>query len=594
MVSAIDELHAAGGERRVRDGRVVRRLALAQPHGPGRSRPEAIQRLAATSLSVWVAGLLVLLAWTGASAISASAPAVIPLPQKVEGRAGEFRLQAATRILVDAPSGGTGEYLAERLRKSTGYPLKVEVTTSAKVPKRSIWLTTKGAQAGRGAEAYQLTVAPDSVVIRASGQAGLFYGVQTLLQLLPPEVFSAQPVCDREWKIACVQIEDEPRFKWRGFLLDVSRHFFTKEEVKQFLDLMALHKLNTFHWHLVDGIGWRIEIKRYPRLTEVGAWRNGIGYQLDPKSSTAYGADGRYGGYYTQADIREMVAYAQARHITIVPEIEMPGHIRSALAAYPELSCFGGAFNTEPDAKLPAPAVYCAGNEQTFEFLQNVLAEVIALFPGKYIHIGGDEVNKESWQKCPKCQARMRAEGLKTEHELQSYFTRRIEKFLDSRDRTPIGWSEICQGGLAQHAAVMDWIGGAVEAAGAGHDVVMSPNSTCYLDHWQSTNHVAEPPAFGGDLPLAKVYAFEPVPANLDPRYACHILGAQGNLWTEHVASLQHAEYMTFPRLCALAEVAWSPKTSRNYDDFARRLQTHSQRLDQLGVNRRPSAPGKT
>ena len=380
-------------------------------------------------LSLSVAGLLVSLAGIRASELGASAPAIIPLPQKVEGRAGEFKLQPATCIWVDAPSGATGEYLAQRLRKSTGYPLKVAAATSAQAPEQGILLTTKDAKAGRDAEAYELTVAPDSVVIRAPDQAGLFYGVQTLLQLLPPEVFSAQPVCDREWKMPCVEIEDGPRFKWRGFMLDVSRHFFTKAEVKQLLDLMALHKLNTFHWHLVDGVGWRIEIKKYPRLTEIGAWRNGIGFKLDPKASTAYGPDGRYGGYYTQADIREIVAYAQTRHITIVPEIEMPGHTRSALSAYPELSCFGGPYDTEPDAKLPSAAVYCAGSEETFVFLQNVLAEVITLFPGKYIHIGGDEVNKENWKKCAKCQARMRAEGLKTEQELQSFFLRRMEKF---------------------------------------------------------------------------------------------------------------------------------------------------------------------
>ena len=533
------------------------------------------------------AGLLLSLRVLGAIAATADATAIIPLPQSVESRAGEFKLQPATRILADASSRGTGEYLAERLRKSTGYPLKAEIAPGVQVPKWSILLTTKDAKAGRGAEAYELTVAPDSVVVRASDQAGLFYGVQTFLQLLPPQVYSAQPVCDRTWRIPCVEIEDEPRFKWRGFMLDVSRHYFAKDEVKRLLDLMALHKLNTFHWHLLDGIGWRIEIKRYPRLTEIGAWRKGIGYELDPKSSSAYGPDGRYGGYYTQADIRELVGYAQARHISIVPEIEMPGHCRSALSAYPELSCFGGPYNTEPDAKPPTSAVYCVGNEETFEFLQNVLAEVIALFPGKYIHIGGDEVNKDNWKRCSKCQERMRAEGLKTEHELQSYFVRRIERYIASRGRTLIGWSEIREGSLAQHAAVMDWIGGAAEAAAAGHDVVMSPTNYCYLDYWQSTNHATEPLAFGGDLPLAKVYAFEPVPANLDPRYAFRILGAQGNLWTEYVPSLQHAEYMAFPRLCALAEVNWSPKTYRNYDDFTRRLQVHAQRLDQLEVNYR-------
>ena len=495
---------------------------------------------------------------------------------------GEFKLVPATRIVADAPSRATAQYLAEQLGKSTGYPFKVAISSKAR--KGDVLLTTEHAQMGACGEAYELEVSADSVVIRAADQAGMFYGAETLRQLLPPEAFAPKPTCDREWRIPSVKIKDEPRFKWRGFMLDSSRHFFNKNEVKCLLDLMAMHKLNTFHWHLVDGIGWRIEIKKYPRLAEVGAWRKGIGYQLDPKASTAFGPDGRYGGYYTQADVREIVAYAQARHITIVPEIEMPGHCRSALSAYPELSCFGGPYNTEPDAKLVSAAVYCAGNEETFEFLQNVLTEIVALFPGKHIHIGGDEVNPENWKRCPKCQARMRAEGLKTEQELQAWFVRRIERFVASQGRTVVGWSEICQGGLPQHAVVMDWIGGAEQAARAGHDVVMTPTNFCYLDYWQSTNHAAQPPAFGGDVPLAKAYSFEPVPSDLAPECRAHILGAQGNLWTEYVASLKHAEYMMFPRLCALAEVCWSPRTSRNYEDFTGRLRTHIQRLDQRGV----------
>jgi hexosaminidase len=413
--------------------------------------------------------------------------------------------------------------------------------------------------------------------------------VQSLLQLLPPEALADKPAKGKDWNIPCVQIEDQPRFAWRGFMLDVSRHFFTKEEVKQFLDLMALYKLNTFHWHLVDSDGWRIEIKKYPRLTEIGAWRSDIGYKLDPKSSTAYGADGRYGGFYTQADIREVVAYAQARHVTIVPEIEMPGHSRAALSAYPEFSCTGGPYSTDPD-KSSGLGVYCAGKDESFEFLQNVLTEVFDLFPGKYIHIGGDEVNKDSWKKCDRCQARMKAEGLKNEEELQSYFIRRMEKFINAHGRTLIGWSEIRQGGLAESAVVMDWIGGGLESAGDGHDVVMSPEQFCYLDHWQSTNHAAEPRAFGKsgpkwNLPWPKVYAYEPVPAGLDPRLQSHILGAQGNLWTELVASMSHAEYMAFPRLCALSEVTWSPQASRDEADFRRRLDPQLRRFDCLGVN---------
>ena len=389
-----------------------------------------------------------------------------------------------------------------------------------------------------------------------------------------------------DWQIPCVEIEDQPRFKWRGLMLDVARHFFTKEEVKQVLDAMALHKMNTFHWHLVDDQGWRIEIKKYPRLTQVGAWRKEIGFKLDPKASTAYGPDGRYGGFYTQADIREVVAYAQARHITIVPEIEMPGHSTAALMAYPQFSCTGGPFNTD----LPGgvfDGVYCAGNEETFVFVENVLTEVMALFPGKYIHVGGDEVTTDNWENAPNARPGCNSEGLKNGKELESYFIRRVEKIVNAHGHTLIGWSEIREGGLAQNAAVMDWIGGAVEAARAGHDVVMTPLKDCYLDHYQSQDQSNEPHAIGGYLPLNEVYAFEPMPANLEPQYQSHILGAQGNCWTEYMPSLKHVEYMVFPRLCALSEVVWSPKDARNWDDFTQRLQVDLRRLDELGVNYR-------
>jgi hexosaminidase len=474
-----------------------------------------------------------------------------------------------------------GRRLAQ-LRQSTGYKFKV-VEIKKDAVKGDILITTANAKSSLGAEGYELAVTPDSVVIRAPEQAGGFYGVQTLLQLLPPEVFAAKPVKGVEWTMPCVQIEDQPRFQWRGMLLDVSRHFFSKADVEKILDTLALHKLNTFHWHLTDSAGWRIEIKKYPRLTEVGAWRkDSVGWELDPKSSTAYGPAGRYGGFYTQADIREVVAYAAARHITIVPEIDMPAHAGSALIAYPEFMC----------SDDPGASVYCAGKEETFEFLKNVLAEVVELFPGKYIHIGGDEVPKGPWQRDATCQALMKREGLKNEEELQSWFIRRIEKMVHAHGKTLIGWSEILQGGLAQNAVVMDWIGGAEAAASAGHDVVMTPEKTCYFDYCQSTNFALEPPSIGGYLPLDQVYAFEPIPEKLESQFHSHILGAQGNLWTEYISSLKHLEYMMFPRLSALAEVTWSPKAARNWDDFNRRLKTDELRLDQLGVNYRNSALG--
>lgn len=521
-------------------------------------------------------------------AATAEAPGLIPLPAKATFPPGGFNLDPTANILADATSQDTAQYLAGRLRPATGYPLKLGAGSGS--AKGNIVLTTRDAKATLGEEGYELTVSQDSVTIRAPHPAGLFYGVQTLLQLLPPQIYAASPASGVSWKIPCAQIEDQPRFPWRGLMLDVSRHFYNLDEIKQLLDSMAAQKLNQFHWHLVDDQGWRIEIKHYPRLTQVGAWRKSIGFGLDPKSSTAYGPDGRYGGFYTQADIREVIAYASARHITIVPEIEMPGHSTAALSAYPEFSCSGGPYSTDLNGGVFA-GVYCAGKDGTFEFLQNILGEVIDLFPGKYIHIGGDEVPKDNWQKCAKCQARKTAEQLPSEKELQSYFIRRIEKFVNSRGRNLIGWSEIREGGLAKNAAVMDWIGGAVEAATDGHDVVMSPTSNCYFDYYQATNHATEPKAIGGFLPLKKVYALEPVPAKLDAQFAAHILGAQGNLWTEYIAAFRHAQYMIYPRLCAIAEVSWSPKTGRDYADFVQRLQPQFQRFDQMGINYRKESP---
>jgi hexosaminidase len=533
----------------------------------------------------------ILLSLMTSSIFAADTPALIPLPQKMECREGAFRLKPKMSIVTDVPARDTGQYLDERLVEATSYDFKIATSTVAQPAKGSILITTKGAKPELGAEGYELTVTADSVVVRAGKSAGLFYGVQSLLQLMPPEVFAAKQTKDVDWKIPCVQIEDQPRFKWRGFMLDVARHFFTKDEVKQLLDALAMHKINTLHIHLTDDQGWRIEIKKYPRLTQVGAWRKDAGFGLDPKASTTYGPDGRYGGYYTQDDIREIVAYARGKHIMVVPEIEMPGHASAALAAFPELSCNGGPYTPNAEGGVFA-GVYCAGKDETFEFLQNVLAEVRQLFPGQYIHIGGDEVPKDNWQKCPRCQARMKQEGLKNEHELQSYFIRRIEKFVNAQGRNLIGWSEIREGGLAQNAVVMDWIGGAVEAASAGHDVIMSPTKSCYLDYYQSTNHATEPKAIGGYLPLSTVYAFEPMPADLDPKYESHILGGQGNLWTEYVPNFKHAEFMAFPRLCAVAEVTWSPKASRDWSDFTRRLQTQFQRFDQFGINYRKGTPG--
>ena len=531
--------------------------------------------------------------WLASTALAATELAVIPQPQNIERREGAFKLTPDLVIATDAASKDTGKFLAERLRPATGYSIKAKVRKGPDQTFRGsvIILTTENAKTNLGAEGYELSVTPGVVTISAPTQAGLFYGAQTLLQLLPPEIFSAQAMKDFNWEIPCVKISDAPRFAWRGLMVDVSRHFYTKQEVEKILDVMALHKLNTFHWHLVDDHGWRIEIKKYPKLTSVGAWRPSVGFSLPTNSTTAYRKDGRYGGFYTQKDIREVVAYAQKRHITVVPEIEMPGHSMAALSAYPEFGSGPGPFQIPLTAGVQR-GIFSPAKPEAFEFFQNVLTEVFGLFPGKYLHIGGDEVPKGSWLNDPACQALMEREGLKTKEDLQSWFTRRMEKFINSRGKTLIGWSEIRQGGLAQNAVVMDWIGGGREAASEGHDVVMSPTTHCYFDGPQSRDRKAEPKGSGGFVPLRKVYSFEPVPSGLAPEFAGHILGAQGNLWTEMVPNLKHAEYMIFPRVFALAEVVWSPKQPRDYDDFLRRLKTDEHRLDQLGVNYRSSALG--
>ena len=497
---------------------------------------------------------------------------LLPQPVNVQRGEGAFQLNADTKIIVDAADAdarNVGEQLAARLKQWAG----LELTTEPQDEGRAIELTRKNANPALGPEGYTLTVKPDGVVIAATTGAGLFYGMQTLLQLLPPDVFSTKnSVSEKSLAVPVVRIEDQPRFAWRGLLLDSSRHFFTKQEVRNFLDVMAQQKLNTMHWHLTDGHGWRLEIRKYPKLTAIGAWRDGIDFGLDPKSSTAYRADGKYGGFYTQEDIREIVAYAQQRQITIVPEIEMPGHSGAVVRSYPELGCVPGAEEV------------CPGNDETLIFEQNVLTEVMGLFPSKIIHIGGDEVDKGHWSKCPKCQARKTTEGLKNEHELQSYFIRQIEKFINSNGRRMIGWSEILQGGLAPNAVVMDWIGGGGESARAGHDVVMTPQQYCYFDHFQATG-AGEPQAWGGLLPLAKVYSLEPVPDGLTTEEAKHILGAQGNLWSEHIPNYKHLQYMAYPRACALAEVTWSHKNLKNWPDFRQRLETHMQRLAAQDVN---------
>jgi len=520
------------------------------------------------------------------SAHAANTISIIPQPQNIKVLPGEFELNAKTKITF---TGGEAEakLLAVTLRQSTGFKLPVSAVAAPPAKSEISLLLDTNLQEKLGAEGYQLYVNIHYVGITAATPAGLFYGSQTLLQLLPPEIVAAHKRKNIFWTAPCVEITDAPRFAWRGFMLDVCRHFYTVPEVEQVLDLMAMYKLNTFHWHLVDDQGWRIEIKQYPKLTSVGAWRKAVGFGLDPKSTTAYGPDGRYGGFYTQRDIRAVVAYAAARHITIVPEIEMPGHSSAALTAYPQYSCTGGPFNTDQDGGV-YDGIYNVSDDATYVFLGNILKEVSGLFPGTFIHIGGDEVPKKVWHDSPACQALMKDKGLKNEKELQSYFTSRIEQLVNADGKRIIGWSEIREGGLTPSAGLMDWIGGGAESAASVHDVVMTPTKYCYFDHYQSTNHVIEPKAIGGFLPLKEVYEFDPLPEKLTPENKARILGGQANLWTEYIPNLGQVEYMMLPRLGALAEADWSPKEVRNWDDFKARTALHEKRLDVLDVNYRP------
>ena len=486
-----------------------------------------------------------------------------------------------------------GAYLQQELGRSTGFSLKLEqVKPGMSLQKAILLAITSGANDNPNAESYELSVSADGVKITARKPMGLFYGVQTLRQLLPPQVYARETAAGISWTVSAVRIEDTPRFSWRGTHLDCSRHFFPKSFVKEYIDILALHKINVFHWHLTDDQGWRIEIKRYPKLTSVGAWRvDREQYTWDQRKPAEAGEVPTYGGYYTQDDIREIVAYAKSRFITIVPEIEMPGHAMAALAAYPEYSCTGGPFTVRTGGYWPIVDIFCAGKDSTFEFLQNVLTEVIDLFPGEFIHIGGDEANKTNWKKCPRCQARIAGEHLKDEEELQSYFIRRIEKFLNSRGRRLIGWDEILQGGLAPNATVMSWRGidGGIAAAKQNHDVVMTPTDYCYFDYLQASS--GEPAGIGGLLPLDKVYSYEPVPEVLSASEAKHVLGVQANLWSEYIPNQRHAEYMLLPRLCALSEVAWTSPELKNYESLIARLKKHLVRLDQMGVNYRALKP---
>ncbi|MEH0152823.1 glycoside hydrolase family 20 protein [Limibacter armeniacum] len=486
---------------------------------------------------------------------------VIPQPAFIEYGQGYFNLNSATPILYpenDVALEKTARLLQGFIKASLGFEPEVRIGD-----KQAEGIVLVSENKGE-AEAYELEVNDKQILITGASAKGAFYGIQTLRQLIPAH-------SDKVVRIAAMHIKDAPRFSYRGMHLDVSRHFFDTSFVKQYIDLIAMHKLNTFHWHLTDDQGWRIEIKQYPKLTSIGSKRKET---LVGHADRSKEYDGQpYGGYYTQDEIKEVIKYASDRYITIIPEIEMPGHALAALSAYPELGCTGGPYEAATTFGV-FDDVFCAGNDSTFHFIENVLDEVMALFPSEYIHVGGDECPKASWEKCAKCQARIKAEGLKNEHELQSYFITRMEKYLNSKGRQIIGWDEILEGGLAPNATVMSWRGmeGGIDAAKSKHNVIMAPNSHMYFDAYQSLNKETEPLAIGGYLNVEKVYSFEPVPEALEESEQGYIIGAQANLWTEYIATPEHVEYMVLPRMAALSEVLWSDKKVRDIDSFKPRL----------------------
>lgn len=529
------------------------------------------------------------------SQVSFAQLSIIPRPAEVvmPAAAGNFTLTPQTVLVIGHASlKPSADFLNDYLSQVYGFTLK---TSKKPVASNAVFLQAKNDGSKSGA--YAMEVKNGNIAIEGADATGVFYGMQTLLQLLPVEKATAL-------QVPFVSIKDEPRYQYRGMHLDVGRHFYPVEFVKKYIDYVALHKLNYLHWHLTEDQGWRIEIKKYPKLTQVGGWRNGTIIGNYPGTGND---NKRYGGYYTQKEIKDIVAYAAKRYITVVPEIEMPGHASAAIAAFPFLSCFPE--ETTKIHKNPSLAsqqnsgkhvqetwgvfddVFCAGNDSVFTLLEDVIDEVVALFPSKYIHIGGDECPKTHWKKCAKCQQRIKDNNLKDEHELQSYFIQRMEKYINSKGRTIIGWDEILEGGLAPNAVVMSWRGeaGGIEAAKQRHDVIMTPNSHLYFDYLQGKASM-EPYGIGGYLPLERVYSYNPTPAALTPEEAKHIKGVQANLWTEYIPTTEKVEYMAMPRMAALAEVAWTKPELKDWSDFKRRMEQQYQRYDAKNINYAKSA----
>lgn len=496
---------------------------------------------------------------------------VIPLPQEVSlTQENPFKLNE--NVLIAYPENNAllqrnAEFLSEYIQQATNYAPKTKAIAAGEQVKNAIVLGLDPSIANK--EGYVLTTTPEGININGQTENGVFYGIQTLRKSIPAEAKEATIL------IPAGEIKDEPRFSYRGMHLDVGRHFFPKEFMKKYIDLLALHNMNTFHWHLTDDQGWRIEIKKYPKLTEIGSQRSRtvIGRNTQEYDNTPYG------GFFTQEEAKEIVKYAQERYITVIPEVDLPGHMLAALAAYPEMGCTGGPYEVCPRWGI-FEDVLCIGNDQTMQFLEDVMNEIIEIFPSKYVHIGGDEAPRTRWEKCPKCQARIKTEGLKAdknhtaEDRLQSYCMTRIEEFLNSKGRQIIGWDEILEGDVAPNATVMSWRGmeGGIKAAQLGHDVIMTPTSFCYFDYYQTADTKDEPLGIGGYVPIEKVYSLKPVPAVLTEEQSKHILGAQANLWTEYIHSSEHVEYMVLPRMAALAEVQWTQPEKKDFKDFTKRL----------------------
>lgn len=516
-----------------------------------------------------VAALIFSCTGSQGSKVNSPEKCIVPQPMRVSQGEGYFELDDETLFVTESNEVlSVISFFNTKIKASTGLDLAIEKSK----PTKGFITVAIDTKISANDEAYTLRVTPDKVELKGSTLKGVFYGMQTLLQLLPAQIESSSIVSNMEWVIPVTEIKDEPRFPYRGMHLDVCRHFVPVENIKKHLDMMAMFKMNKFHWHLTEDQGWRIEIKKYPLLTQIGSKR-------------IEGEGNEYGGFYTQDEVKEIVAYAAERMIDVIPEIELPGHALGALTAYPEYSCTGGPFNVRNIWGVE-PDVYCAGKEETFEFLEDIIDEVVTLFPSDYFHIGGDECPKDKWETCKLCQRRIRQEGLKDEHELQSYFVQRIEKILLAHGKKMIGWDEILEGGLAESAAVMSWRGeeGGIEAATHGHDVVMTPSNWCYLDHYQGDSRI-EPVAIGGYTTLEESYSYEPVPEQLNPEMAKHILGTQGNVWTEYMFTPEIIEYRVYPRIIALAEVNWTQKENRDFDGFLKRMNNQYLRMDLHQIN---------